>query len=315
MHGVARAVFAGFKELIEHVVFVGRHDQTVNRQAHLAGDVAGTNIAEVAAGHAEAYFLFVAGGGAEIAVEIVNNLRQHASPVDRVDGTDAVFFFETGVVLQRFYDVLAVVEHAFNRNIMNIFVLQAVHLRALEGAHFAFGRHHKHVHAGFTAQGVFCRRTGVAAGGTQNIQRFALFGQHIFKRVAEKLHGDVFKRQRRAVGQSLNADAVLQGAHGGDVVATEHFGVVAAIDNVAQIVQRNIGGKQAHDGKSQIRIAEFAPFVQNGRADFRVRFRQHQAAVGRQAHQKHFAEWFAGGLTAGTDVFHNKTVSDYLLQK
>ena len=315
MRGVARAVFAGFEELVEHVVFVGRHHQTVNRQSHLAGYVAGTNIAEVTAGHAEAHFLFVAGGGAEIAVEIINDLRQHAPPVDRVDGTDAVFFFETGVVLQRFDDVLAVIEHAFNRDIVDIFVLQAVHLRALEGAHFAFGRHHKHVHTGFAAQGVFRRRTGVAAGGAENVQRFAFFGQHIFKGVAEKLHGDVFKRQRRAVRQGLNADTVLQGTHGSDVVATEHFGVVAAVDNVAQIVQRNIGGKQAHDGKSQIRIAEFAPFVQNGRADFRVRFRQHQAAVGRQAHQEHFAEWFAGGLTAGTDVFHNKTVFDYLLQK
>ena len=309
MRGVARAVFAGFEKLVEHVVFIGRHNQAVNRQAHLAGDVAGADVTEIAAGYAEAHFLFVAGGGAEITVEVIHDLRQHAAPVNRVNRADAVFFFKVRIVLQGFHDILAIVEHSFDGNIMNVFVLQAVHLRTLESAHFAFRRHHEHIHAGLAAQCVFRRRAGIAAGGAQNIQRLAFFGQYIFERIAEKLHGDVFKRQRRAVGQSLDTDAVAQSAHRRNLVAAENFGVVSTVDDVAQIRRRNIGGKQAHDGKCQIRIAQASPFVQNGRADFRIGFRQHQAAVGRQAHQKNFAELFACGLAAGADVFH-KTVSD-----
>ena len=76
-----------------------------------------------------------------------------------------VFGFEFGIVLNGFDDVLAVVKHAFNGDVVDVGILQAEHLRALECAHFAFRRQHEDVDAFFTAQGIFGGRAGIAAGG------------------------------------------------------------------------------------------------------------------------------------------------------
>ena len=91
---------------------------------------------------------------------------------------------------------------------MDVGILQAEHLSALECAHFAFRRQHEDVDAFFAAQGIFGSRAGVAAGGTQDIEFFAFFVQYIFKRIAQELHGHVFEGQSRAVGQGLDFDAV-----------------------------------------------------------------------------------------------------------
>ena len=56
---VARPVAAGAEELVEHVVLVGGEDQPADRQAHLARDVAGEDVAEVARGHRERHLLVV----------------------------------------------------------------------------------------------------------------------------------------------------------------------------------------------------------------------------------------------------------------
>ena len=76
-----------------------------------------------------------------------------------------VFGFEFGIILYGFDDVLAVVKHAFNGDVVDVGILQAEHLRALECTHFAFRRKHEDIDAFFTAQGVFGGRTSVAAGG------------------------------------------------------------------------------------------------------------------------------------------------------
>ena len=204
----ARQVAAGFEKLVQHVVFVGGDHQAADRQAHLFGDVPRADVAEVAAGHAEADGFGVALRGVKIAGEVIDDLRHHAPPVDRIDRADAVLRFERGVVLHGFDDVLAVVKHAFHGDVVDVCVVQAVHLRALERAHFALGRHHEHVHAFFAAQGVFGGRAGVAAGCADDVQRCARFFQHVFEGVAEKLHRHVFEGQRRAVGEGLDFEAV-----------------------------------------------------------------------------------------------------------
>ena len=110
--------------------------------------------------------------------------------------------------LYSFDDVLAVVKHAFNGDVVDVGILQAEHLRALECAHFAFRRQHEDINAFFTAQGIFGGRAGIATGGAQDIEFFAFFVQYIFKRIAQELHGHVFECQSRAIGQGLDFDAV-----------------------------------------------------------------------------------------------------------
>ena len=208
VRGGARTVGTGFEKLVQYVVFVGGDHQAADRQAHLFGDVSGADVAEVAAGHAEADGFVIALRRFEIAGEVVNHLCHHASPVDAVDRADAVFLFEGGIVLNGFYNVLAVVKHAVHGDVVDVFVLQAVHLRALERAHFAFRRHHEHMDAFLAAQGVFGSRTGVAAGGADDVQGLPFAFQNIFKGVAQKLHGHVFEGQCGAVGQGLDFQAV-----------------------------------------------------------------------------------------------------------
>ena len=206
--------------------------------------------------------------------------------------------------MHRFHNILAIVKHAFDGDIVDIFILQAIHLRALKRAHFTVGREHKHIHAFFAAQGIFGRRAGVAAGGAENIERFALFLQHIFKRIAEKLHRHIFKGQRGAVGERFDFDAVAECAHGRDGFCAKRSFGVGAVDDVAQIGRRNIGDKKAHHFKSQIGVAQAAPRFKRLRAHLRVMLGQHQAAIGRQAHQQYFAKRFRIGVATGADVFH-----------
>ena len=170
--------------------------------------MSGADIAEIAAGYAEADFFAVALRGFEITGEVVNHLGNDASPVDRVYRTDMISCFKSGIVLYGLYNILTIVKHAFYGNVVDIGILQAVHLRPLEGAHFAFGREHEDVDAFFAAQCIFCGGAGVAAGRAQDIELPAFLVQHIFERVAQKLHRHIFKRQRRAVGQGLDFEAV-----------------------------------------------------------------------------------------------------------
>ncbi|MFG6303710.1 hypothetical protein ACGLFO_09895, partial [Corynebacterium hesseae] len=77
----ARAVAAGAEELIKHVILIGCDDEFVDGQAHLAGDVAGADITEVAGGHAEGDLLGVLRGDLEVAIDVVDHLRHEAGPV------------------------------------------------------------------------------------------------------------------------------------------------------------------------------------------------------------------------------------------
>ena len=231
----------------------------MNRHAHLFGDVPRADVAEIAAGHAEANALVVAFAGAQIACDVVHDLGNDAPPVDAVYGADAVALFEFGIVLHGFHDVLAVVKHAAHGDVDDVVVLQAIHLGALEGGHFAIGREHEHVDAAFTAQGVFGGGACVAAGCAEDVERLVFFGEHVFEGVAQELHRHVFEGERGAVGQGLDFDTVFERAHGGDFCAAECFAGVGAVDDAAQVVFGDVGGEQADDFKGEFGVAEGAP--------------------------------------------------------
>jgi hypothetical protein len=97
----------------------------------------GADIAEIARRHRERDFLFVAGGRAQIAAEIIDHLRHDTRPVDRIDGTDLLLLLECQIVGNGLDHILAIVEHAFDGDVENVRVLQAEHLRGLECAHLA----------------------------------------------------------------------------------------------------------------------------------------------------------------------------------
>src|SRR2546427_32243 len=80
-NGLARgtdAIASRFEELVEYVVLVGGEDQAADRQAHRFRDVAGENVAEVAARHGEVHLLAVAPRHREVTLEVVHDLSRNA---------------------------------------------------------------------------------------------------------------------------------------------------------------------------------------------------------------------------------------------
>ena len=95
---------------------------------------------------------------------------------------------------------------------MDVGVLQAEHLRLLEGAHAAVRAEHEDAHALLAAHRVFGRAAGVAAGGAQDVQLFAAARQFVLEQVAQQLHRHVLEGQRGAVGQGLQMQRRLPAA-------------------------------------------------------------------------------------------------------
>src|SRR5690606_10380420 len=115
------------EELFKNVVFVGGQHQPAHGQPHFTGDVPGKNVAKIARRHAEGHVRAAAGGrGAQPTPEVVHDLRGNARPVDRVHRTQPVGVLEFEIARQRLDDILAVVEHAVDGDVVNVGVLQRV---------------------------------------------------------------------------------------------------------------------------------------------------------------------------------------------
>ena len=271
--------------------------------------MAGTHVAEIAARYAERHLLGIRLGCLDVAGKVVHHLRQQTRPVDGVDRTNLVFALELEVVGHCFDDVLAIIKHALDGDVVDVGVLQAEHLCLLEGAHAAVWAGHEDAHALFATHGVLCGAAGVATGGAQNVELFAAAGQFVFEQVAQQLHGHVLERQSRAIGERFDPDAVLQVAQGHDFAGAEYFGGVGLGAQGTQVVGGNVVDVQRQDFKRQRGVAllviDLAPAGQRGVVHLRIGHRHVQAAVRRQAFEQDFAEAFAVLVAACRDVLHS----------
>ena len=205
----AHTVHAGAEKFIEHIVFVGGRHQSVDGQTHHACHMAGAHIAKVAARHREADLLRIACGGLKITGKVIHHLRQQTRPVDRVDCANFVFVFESQIVGDCLHQILAIVKHTFDGDVVNVFIQQAEHLRLLKGAHAPVWAGHEHTHTAFATHGVFGSTAGVTAGGTKNVQLFTAAREFVFKQIAQQLHGHVFEGQGGAIRQGFNKQALF----------------------------------------------------------------------------------------------------------
>ena len=299
----AHAVHTGAEELVQHIVFIGGDHQAVNRQAHHAGHMAGTDIAEIARGHGKTDFFRILRGRLEIACEVVHHLRQQTRPIDRIHRANAVLALKSQVIRHGFDNVLAVVKHAFNGQVVDIFVLQAEHLGLLEWAHPAVGRGHEHPHAFFSTHRVFGGTAGVTRRGTQDVQRLAPAGQLVLKQVAQQLHGHVFERQRGAVGEGLQVQrrgrtglplSQLFERHDG-LGAVNRFSVGLGAQrfqvgggNVVDVQRKNFKGQ----GSIAFTVVNVPQAGQLGGIDLGVMVRQIQTTIGSQAFEQDFTKTF-----------------------
>ena len=111
---------------------------------------------------------------------------------------------ERQVVAHRLDDVLAVVEHALDGDVVDVGVLQAEHLRLLERAHAAVRAQHEHAHALLAAHRVLGRAAGVAAGRTQDVERLDL------AHAADGGRGDIAAHQRLGCRRGVLVASHLQ---------------------------------------------------------------------------------------------------------
>ena len=150
---------------------------------------------------------------------------------------------------------MAVVKHAFDRNVVDVLVHQAKHLRLLEGAHASMWTGHEDAHTALATHGVFGCATGVATGSAKDIKLFTAAGQFVLKQITEQLHGHVFKSQGRAIGQCLDQQAFAHGAQWHDFFCTKHSLCVSLVAKRLQVIRRNVIDEQRQHLKSQSGIA------------------------------------------------------------
>ena len=148
-------------------------------------------------------------------------------------------------------------------------------------------REHENVHAALAAHGVFSRRTGIARRRAKDIELFALVFQHVFKEIAEQLHGHVFEGQRRAVGQLEQPQTGLQPAQRRNlprIVARTgiaiHLGGIGLVRQRFQIIGRNVVDELRQNGKSQIGVGQLPPQIQLGARNQRIGLWQIKTAIG-----------------------------------
>ena len=174
-----------------------------NRQPHHASHMARADVTEVATGHSKVHLLSVVLGRLEISGKVVHHLRQHTGPGDRVDCPNFVMTCESQIIGDGLDDVLAVIEHAFDGDVVDVLVQQTEHLRLLKWAHASMRTGHEHTHALFAAHGVLSRTASIAGCGAQNVQSLASPCELVLKQVTQQLHGHVFEGKCRPIGQGF----------------------------------------------------------------------------------------------------------------
>ncbi|CAM5777976.1 hypothetical protein CCAE64S_00040 [Castellaniella caeni] len=207
---------------------------------------------------------------------------------------------EVEVARQGLDDILAFVEHAAHGNVVDVGVLQRIHLRALEGAHAALRRKHEDRHTAFAAQGVFRRRAGIARGGAQNIERLAALIEHVFEDLAKKLHGHVLEGQRGAFGQAQQRKTGAQWFDWRNL--RKDIGGVGRARHAQQVVRRDVVDEQAQHLRGQVGVRQAAPRFQGIGIELRQGFGQAQAAVGRQAFEQDVAKGQGGHAAPGRAI-------------
>ena len=290
VEGTAGIVDAGGKELGEHVVFVGRADQSAHGQTHLLCVPAGENVAEVAGGHAEIRLLphLERAGTHQLAVgvEVVDDLRHEPAPVDGVGAGKlhaplGQLLCHVRVAKDPLHAGLGVVKIALYRIDGHILTLLSGHLQALDFAGAVAGIKHSDGdarHVAIACKGCFA---GVAGSGHQDgggggVAQHAL-GLH--QKAGHQLKGEVLEGAGGAVPQFQAVHPVPGFAQRRGALA-EGF----AVDLTHGFAQESgiIVGEEFFQNESrQRRIVRLAQcFLQIHRREL---FRHEQAAVAGKA--------------------------------
>ena len=312
LRGAAHPVLTGAEELVQHVVLVRRDDQSVDRQAHLLGDVARADVAEVTGRHGEADLLIIRLRQLQPGGDVVYDLGHQARPVDGVHRTDAVIPLEIRIRGHGLHHVLAVIEDPVQGDVEDIRVIQTEHLSLLERRHAPGRGQHEHADPLAATHRVLRRRARVTAGRAQDVQGLAAAGQLVLKQLAEQLHGHVLKRGRRPLREVAEVHAVLELRDGDDLLVRKSLRRIRPGRDGLQLLRRDVVHKDLQYLGSQRGIAllreQLAPLGEDLVAQLRVLGGQVEATVRGQATQQDVRELGGGmGRITSRNVVHVST--------
>ena len=297
-----RLVDAAGERARENVVLVGGDDQPLDRQPHPLGVIAGENVAEIAGRHRERD---VAIGRAERdrGGEIIDDLREDARPVDRVDAGEREFVAEGEIVEQRLHDVLAIVERAFDRDRVHARLVDRRHLPALHVGDAPVRIEDEDVGPRAAAEGLDRRRAGVARGRADDGRAPTAPRQRMVHQAPQPLHGEVLERQRRAVEQFEQEQIVVdldQRRLGG--VAEAAIGVLG---HGLEIAGRRFAADEGRDdARGGLGVGQPGQRADRVRRDLRERLGRIEAAVAGEAREHRVEKAERRRLAARRNIAH-----------
>ena len=97
------------------------------------------------------------------------------------------FALERNVVEDLLQDALSVIESAFDGDAVDIFVRNCRHLAFLKRRNAPLGEHDEDIDASLATDAMNGGAACVAAGGSDDVQPVAAFGENVLKDVAEEL--------------------------------------------------------------------------------------------------------------------------------
>ena len=301
-HHARLAVLPALQRAVQDVVAIGGDHQPLHRQAHAPRDITREDVAEIARGHAEA-------DGpprraqADRGGEVIDHLRQHPRPVDRVDAGQPHPVAEGVVVEHVLQRRLAVVEIAVHRQRMHVGLGGRGHLPALHLRDAAVRIQDEHVHAVEAAERLDRGRAGVAAGGADDRHALVPAGQHMLEHLPDQLHRHVLERQRRPVEQFqqevVGADLLHRAARG-----VAEGGVGARDDGAERVLGEGVGHERAHDAERDLLVRQPRQRRDLGLGHRGPGLGHVQAAVAGQPAQHRLLEAQRGRLPACRDVSH-----------
>ena len=249
----ARPVAAGAEELVEHVVLVRRDDQLRDRQTHLRATWPARMLPKLPDGTAKLTARRCASRG-EVAVEVVDDLRGDARPVDRVDRAEEVARLERRIAGDGLDDVLAIVERALDREVVDVRIVERVHLRLLERAHPAVRRQHEHGEVALAAHRVLGGAAGVARCRAQDVERPLASRSTCSNRLPSSCSAMSLNASVGPFDRCSRCSAGLQCRQRRDPRIAERRGRVRPHDDRAQVVRRNVGDEMRQHGERELRI-------------------------------------------------------------
>ncbi|KPZ07748.1 Uncharacterized protein ALO94_05568 [Pseudomonas syringae pv. spinaceae] len=289
-------------EAVQNVIAVGGNDQLIDRQPHVARQVTGEDVAEVAGRHRERYRTRRA-AQLQRCMEVVDDLGHDPRPVDRVDRHQTRAFEEALIgeaVLDHF---LAVVEVAFHCDVMNVIAKDGGHLPTLNIRYTVVRVQDEDIDVIAATAAFDGRRTGIARSGTDDHHTLAALGQHVVQQTTEQLQGKVLECQGRAVEQLKHPLVAVQLAQRRDRAVGED--TIGFFQDLLEIGVRNASGhERAHHLEGQLVIRQAGPGSDLFLCETWQVFRHIQTAIAGQTSQQHVFEIQCRRLPASTDIAH-----------